>query len=405
MLNRVICWVRPLPLSNYPVAVVSYTTCSSTGPASLAALPHNIEARITLTLTFVGLVVGVFVSMGALTGDTQGRVNLLFLLLLFAFLPAFSLLMSLFMFLFKGNGLTGAVISIPVWPKEYLRYQVKLGLSGQRQRWLFYQSQVLSLAFAIGGIIVFFTLLLGTDVNFVWRSTLLEATDLQPWLKFISTPWFFWSDAQPSLELLQQSQDSRIENEASAYSGNWWQFVLAAQLSYNLLPRTLLLVVARWQLGNPGLDSSETSLSPASTSSANASTQAPVTRASIVYTLPKAYDLLEWGHAPEHCKRFITQSFGKPANQLNLDPLTSKDALAKVHGEACLVVLVKSWEPPLGELKDILADMGRQQTSFILPMDWDEVTVKPAPASHLMEWQRFAATLGDWQILQPGEHS
>jgi len=53
------------------------------------------EARTTLALSFLGLLLGIFISAGVLAGDEQGRVNLLFLLLLFAFLPLLSLLLGL----------------------------------------------------------------------------------------------------------------------------------------------------------------------------------------------------------------------------------------------------------------------------------------------------------------------
>lgn len=374
------------------------------GSANLTSPSHNIEAQITIALTFLGFVLGIFVSIGVLSGDSQGRVNVLFLLLLFAFLPAFSLLLSLLLLVFKQNGLAGIVVSLPIWPKEYSRFQVDIELSGQRRRWLFFQSQVLSLAFSVGGIIVFFILLLGTDVNFVWRSTLLKAADLQPILSVISAPWFFWSDAQPSLELVQQSQNSRIASGVGAYSENWWQFVLAAQLTYNLIPRALMLLAARWQLGGICLENSGSYATATSDNSLSPDSSA-VTRAAIVYALPSAYVLLDWSSAPEHCNRFIAQSFGKPAMQLPLTALTSAEVLAAIDDTACTVVLVKSWEPPLGELEDILNSIHVTQTGFILPMDWDEETVRSANVIHLKEWQRFAITLGDWKILQPGEHS
>lgn len=370
----------------------------------MTAPSHSIEARITLALTFLGFVLGIFVSIGVLSGDSQGRVNVLLLLFLFAFFPAFSLFLSFLFLVFKQNGLAGIVVSLPVWPKEYSRFQVDIELSGQRRRWLFFQSQVLILAFAVGGIIVFFTLLLGTDVNFVWRSTLLKAADLQPILSFISAPWFFWSDAQPSLELVQQSQNSRIASGIGGYSENWWQFVLAAQLTYNLIPRALMLLVARWQLGSICLESSESYATDTSDNPLSPASSA-VKRAAIVYALPSAYALLDWSSAPEYCNRFIAQSFGKPAMQLPLTALTSTEVLATIDDTVCTVVLVKSWEPPLGELEDTLSSIYVKQTGFILPMDWDEETVRPANVIHLQEWQRFAMTLGDWKILQPGEHS
>ncbi|MFT5014716.1 MAG: hypothetical protein ACI9HA_003386 [Dinoroseobacter sp.] len=372
------------------------------------ALPtSNIEARITLALSFLGLMLGIFISAGVLAGDDQGRVNLLFLLLLFAFLPVFSLLLSLVLLVTKQNGVTAILLDMPFWPKEFLQAQLNIELGDQRRSWLFFESQVLSLAFAAGSIIVFVALLLGTDVNFVWRSTLLEATDLLPMLQLISKPWGFWIDAQPSLDLLQQSQNSRINGGVSAYSENWWQFVLAAQLTYNLIPRAVLLGLARWRykhktkLGSQ-LDRDDTTVNQRPLAD-------PETLATVVYTLPESYQLLDWSSAPEHCRRFITQSFGKP---VDLSPLSANSDINSLQRSAeftSRVVLVKSWEPPLGEMKDVMELLDSQTQNFILPLDWVGTSIQSASSTHLEEWQRFAGSLGlslaEWKVLQPGEHS
>jgi hypothetical protein len=67
------------------------------------------------------------------------------------------------------------------------------------------------------------------------------------------------------------------------------------------------------------------------------------------------------------------------------------------------LVLVKSWEPPLGELGDYLHSLSGSQQKFILPLDWGEGVVKPITANHLNEWRRFCGTLSGWQLLQLDE--
>jgi hypothetical protein len=365
---------------------------------------HYIDTKTTATLSFFGLSLGVIVGASALSGDDQGRVNLLFLLLVFAFLPVLSLVMSLILASLKINGLTGTIVNSPLWPKNLSPTPVKFKFERQRRLWLFFQSQVFSLAFALGSILVYLALLLGTDVNFVWRSTLLEATDLLPALNLISSPWLFWHDAQPSLQLLQLSQNSRIAGQVSAYSENWWQFILAAQLSYNLIPRVFLLLIARWQyIATTGVSNKHKSQEPAPTQDAHSLDNFPVL-ARIVYTLPGRYQLLDWSHAPIHCQSFITKSFGKPIAQTELSPLGPIE-ITPGSEPIPIVVLVKSWNAPLGELKDILASLNGAGSKYILPLDWGESAVNVPSPIHLKEWQRFAATLSNWEILQPGEHS
>lgn len=365
---------------------------------------HNIDTRTTAILAFLGMAVGVLVGAGALSGDEQGRVNLLFLLLVFAFLPVLSLVLSLGLASIKLNGLTAVIVSSRFWPANLSPNPLRLKAGRQRRLWLFFQSQVFSLAFALGSILVFLALLLGTDVNFVWRSTLLNSTDLLPALKLISWPWLFWHDAQPSLQLLQQSQNSRIAGQLSAYSENWWQFILAAQLSYNLIPRALLLLAAHWQYTaavrlNNKLKTTESEPEENDPSADNPSLLAP-----IIYTLPNRYQLLKWSHPPPHCQSFITKSFGKPIALFQLSPLGLPETTNSDESNS-IVVLVKSWNAPLGELKDILTTLDGNQSKYILPLDWGESAVNVPSPVHLNEWQRFAATLSNWEILQPGEQS
>lgn len=364
---------------------------------------HNIDSKTTATLSFVGISFGVLVGASALSGDEQGRVNLLFLLLIFAFLPALSLVFGLILASTKTNGLTGAIVNSPFWPKNLSSSPAEIKFGRQRRLWLFFQSQVFSLSFALGSILVYLALLLGTDVNFVWRSTLLEAADILPALKLISWPWLFWHEAQPSMELLQLSQNSRISEQPGTYSGNWWQFILAAQLSYNLIPRVILLSIARWQyIKTTKVDNKVKTFESELSGNRQPRSNLP-SLANIVYTLPGRYQLLDWSSAPIHCQNFITKSFGKPVAQIKMSPLGLPEHAGS--GGNSVVVLVKSWNAPLGELKDILAKLDATESKYILPLDWGESAVNVPSQIHLNEWQRFAATLPNWEILQPGEHS
>lgn len=361
----------------------------------------KIGSTTTVALSLLGFILGILIGTGVLSGDSQGRVNLLLLLLLFAFLPAISLVLSAMLGFFNINGVTAAIMNSPFWPRQLQLAQLQIGTGKPRRMWLFFQSQVFALAFATGSLVIFLILLLGTDINFVWRSTLLEATDLQPVLSLIALPWLYWQDAQPSLALLEQSQNSRMAGGPGSYSENWWQFVLAAQLSYNLMPRAVFLLFAGWQYRI----ALSKELTDSSYSKAAASPQPQEIKpelSGIVYTLGSRYSLLDWGGAPEHCQRFITSSFGKPVSYLKVSPLESLPGLPE---QESLVVLVKSWDAPLAELGDLLATSSPSVEHYLLPLDWNDSSITQPLASHLEEWQRFAATLPNWKVLQPGEHS
>lgn len=362
----------------------------------------KLASRTTLALIALGTLLGFLVGVSALSGDAQGRVNLLFLLLVFAFLPALSLVMSCLLAALKIDGITAAILHSPLWPKQSQFLHSQIGTRKSQQLWLFFQAQVFSLAFAFGSILIFLLLLLGTDINFVWRSTLLEATDLQPILSFIAAPWFYWQEAQPSLALLEQSQNSRILGEPSAFSENWWQFVLAAQLSYNLLPRTFFLLYAIWRYHRETQSAFDPKPIQASSLGTLKENETKPILSNIVYTLQNRYSLYDCSNAPEHCLRFVTRSFGKSLNHTQLSAL---DTFTIDSGIEAIVVLVKSWDAPLAELKDLLVSSNSDVDKYLLPMDWNDKSITLPLSVHLEEWQRFAATLPNWKILQPGEHS
>lgn len=361
--------------------------------------------KITSVLIFTGFVAGILVGAAALSGDELGRVNLLFFLFLFALVPILSLVISGLLIMTKRNGIAAFVMQLPFWPKALGLNVIQHDLVGSKKNWLFLQSQAIVLAFAVGGLGVFLALLLGTDVNFVWRSTLLDAQNLLPTLKLIALPWLFWADAQPSLALLELSQNSRIEEGGNGYSANWWRFAVAAQITYNLIPRLLMLFVAAWRYREDTVANSVENLVNTMAKANHLTAEAPPPLASIAYTTPAEYELADWANVPDSCLSFITKSFGGAKHKISIDALTAANKLRQSLETGSLVVVVKSWEPPLAELKDVLDGLEHEKPYFILPLDWTDAGVVPIKPEHLTEWRRFAATLTNWQVLLPGAHS
>jgi len=377
--------------------------------------------QISVSLSLLGLVVGFLLGYGVLSGDDLGRVNLLFVLILFAFLPVLGLFLSLaFVFIGGRKGLVGWILELPILPQHLAAEVLSLGVSGSRKSWLFYQTQIVTLSFACGGLLVYFLLLIGSDISFVWRSTLLEAPDLLPVLKVLATPWLFWSGAQPSLELLQQTQDFRLsaQSNVAPVLGQWWKYIFAAQCSYNLLPRTVMLFISKnryLRVSNTAPISAEMSAMMMQVSAkphgsgASAAVLAPV-----VYSLNHPYIILDWAGSPDFCVEYVTGILGTPLEVRRIEPLSlltqTEETIASPLQS--IMVLVKSWEPPLAELSDYLCALPNvlpealhkalheRMQRFILPLDWDEGKVQPIREIHLDEWRRFCGTLAGWQLLQ-----
>lgn len=339
-------------------------------------------------------------SYGVLVGDAQGRVNLLLLLVVFAFLPVVGLLLSVVLLLKGGGtGLAGWVLEAPLWPARWTRVLPQLGIYHSRKLWLFYQTQILSLGFSAGCILLYLLLLLGSDISFVWRSTLLEPQDLLPVLRTIAVPWAFWSEAQVSMTLIEQTQNFRLDNADSTQSvvGLWWQYLLAAQICYNLLPRSIMLLIARalylkrLQAGTPEVTRDSVIL--------HSKRASDFQLADLVTTITQPYMLLDWAIAPASCHAQIQHQLGAAHSVSQIGPLT-EPAGAIGDNAMARVVLVKSWEPPMSELSDSLSGMQASADRVLLPLDWNESGMLPPAAAHLAEWRRFAATLPGWQVLQ-----
>lgn len=362
---------------------------------------HRLK-QITLSLTCLGALIGFLVGYGVLTGDAQGRVNLLYVLMLFAFLPVLALVLSLLLWLSgSGKGLVSSLLELPILPRHVAAEVVALAGSGNRKAWLFYQTQCLTLSFAGGGVLVYLLLLLGSDISFVWRSTLLEAADLLPLLKTLALPWLFWSEAQPGLELLQQTQDFRLSAQAvdAPMLGQWWKFILAAQCTYNLLPRTLMLLVSRYrylqQTAAPANDVINGQSSQRLNTGVDDRTPAP-----IIYSVVAPYVLLNWANAPALCQQSVATRLGAATSTVAVDPLAAYGSLEVEPSNQSVVVLVKSWEPPLAELGDYLLTLPDSGPKYLLPLDWNDQQVVSTRPNHLNEWRRFCSTLPGWQLLQ-----
>ncbi|MCP4769615.1 MAG: DUF2868 domain-containing protein [Gammaproteobacteria bacterium] len=357
--------------------------------------------QLSLGLGLLGLCCGFLAAYGVLVGDDEGRVNLLLLLFLFAFLPVAGLLLSIFL-LVKGGGkgLAGWILDIPLWPRHLKLALSRLGLTQGRELWLFYQTQILAVSFSVGCLLLYLLLLLGSDISFVWRSTLLQPEDLLPALQAIGIPWRFWPEAQASLALIEQTRDFRLEPQGMSppVVGLWWKYILATQLVYSLLPRSLMLLVAR-QKYRTGLH--QKSMRPARDLQSQ-----PIDAASdgnllarLTRSIELPYTLLDWADVSPTCYEGIQQRLGDAAEIHRIGPLQNQP-VTHSPGNHSLVVLVKSWEPPLAELADRLKDIDSNADKLILPMDWNDTGIRQPSLAHLDEWRRFAATLADWQVLQ-----
>ena len=353
----------------------------------------------SVALGLIALTLGLLASVAVLSGDDFGRVNLLYALSLFALLPSIGLVVTLLLlFLGRRSGIAALLIELPLAPKTLTSLLLTQRNGVRRQTALFSLSQSLVLAFATGNLLGFVLMLLATDVSFVWRSTLLDAATLFPILDTLASPWRWWQAAQPSLEMLNQTQDFRLQGASleGNYVGQWWQFLLAAQLCYSIVPRALLWLFANNKFKRAAqLQDSEQDPSH----QLAVVTPAPESDklAASVSEIPANAVLFDCAHTSDALLSKIEKSLRVSASvkaptsfDFTLDGISPTSTPS-------FVVVVRSWEPPLAELADsILAAFTAEQRQnlFIAPIDWEsnqhqgDHLIQPTVA-HTQEWRRF----------------
>ena len=353
----------------------------------------------SVALGLIALTLGLLASVAVLSGDDFGRVNLLYALSLFALLPSIGLVVTLLLlFLGRRSGIAALLIELPLAPKTLTSLLLTQRNGVRRQTALFSLSQSLVLAFATGNLLGFVLMLLATDVSFVWRSTLLDAATLFPILDTLASPWRWWQAAQPSLEMLNQTQDFRLQGASleGNYVGQWWQFLLAAQLCYSIVPRALLWLFANnkfkraAQLQDSEQDPSHqlAVVTPAPESDKLAASVSEIPANAVLFDCAHTSDALL--SKIEKSLR-VSASYKAPTSfDFTLDGISPTSTPS-------FVVVVRSWEPPLAELADsILAAFTAEQRQnlFIAPIDWEsnqqqgDHLIQPTVA-HTQEWRRF----------------
>lgn len=190
-------------------------------------------------LAFAG---GLLLGAAALAYTPQGRINLLWLWWLWAGLPLLGSLLALGGFLLPNQ---------PLWLKSVLKLSPYWQPLPHQRWWLLAQINRLWIFLALGILLVFLLLLLFSDLAFGWSSTLITQPQVVIEItQMISAPWqFFWSQAVPDLQLIEQTRFARIETSTGDFqeASRWWPFLLASLLFYNLLPRVVLTLFCGWK--------------------------------------------------------------------------------------------------------------------------------------------------------------
>lgn len=313
---------------------------------------------------------GLLIALGSLSYAPSGRLNVLWLWLLWAGLPLAGAV---------GALMAGVAGRDRPWVFRLHRWRLQW-YPNRAQRWqMLYYLNLLWLLAGLGLLVGFWLLLLFTDLAFGWSSTLIDGTPSRLF-QWLSAPWSaLWPAASPDRALLEATRYVRIEPSAgdTARAGDWWPFLMASLLVYNLLPRAVLAGMSRllWRY------SKHPSRQPAVRAPASAEPVADGTQLKRDHFANWADDLwLNW-ELDEASGPVLGRDAGWRQDQLRLEAML-------VDVPPRLLWRVPANRSPVAELGDLIrqareAGVGEQGLQVIA----DERT---RPERHLASWQHFA---------------
>ncbi|NRA65199.1 MAG: DUF2868 domain-containing protein [Pseudobacteriovorax sp.] len=218
--------------------------------------PNNIGLsvmhRVSVGRLITGLAVfllGVGLAFGLTHRDPGITVNLFWMLAIFIGPQSLFLIIQV-LFGFKSPAFQALLRSR--WPQFSSLHYYSV-LYGSIEKWFLFQSlQLMAILLNIGlllGLMATFTL---TDVYFSWGTTLSVGPEtIYLVCQWISIPWSFYQEAVPSIELIEITQYSSLNQSYAGTSdraGQWWQFVMLCTAVYGLLPRIVLYLVSSLRL-------------------------------------------------------------------------------------------------------------------------------------------------------------
>jgi len=306
---------------------------------------------------------------------------------------------------------------------ELLGWHVARSTTARFARWqVIVWSQLAAVAFNVAIVATAFALITVTDLAFGWSTTLsVHREEARELVQTIALPWHAWLPAAvPDDALIDASRFFRMDSIAAhspeALTG-WWRFVLAALVAYGLLPRVLMLIVAlsRQRAATRALlldDARVTALldrmaTPIVALEGDGTEHVPVPEAS--QRAPSHHGAagraravvwagtIEIAAAAQVVQRAlgigITDTVEAGGNR-TLDQ--DRAATRALRDAETVVVLVRSFEPPLHDLTDFLREarnvVGAKASVVVLPVPDEGHAVTSVERE---TWTRAVARLDD----------
>ncbi len=319
-------------------------------------------------------------------------------------------------------------------------------LYGRIQKWVtLWWSQQFAVCFNLGALAGCMYLIVFSDIAFGWSTTLkLDATHLHQVTHWLSGPWADWFPAAaPSPDLIAGTRYFRLKQGILPYAtqqfgddaarlGEWWPFIVACIITYGLLPRLLTLAFTSWRLRSALNDSMlhlpgvPQILHRMRTALVETQALAPEVAAAPVPVLPDIKKpeiglsgapgwVVNWAGVnidQKRLKDLLWREFATAIEDVyDAGGVSSskqdREVIAKlkhIQKNEQVFILVKSWEPPMMEFTDFLAELRaaieHRQTIIVIPVDLDGKHL--ASKENLSWWEKRLQSIGDpWIVIHP----
>jgi hypothetical protein len=404
---------------------------------------ERIRGAVVGVILLLGAVIGTSVALAAFQYDGSQPVNVVRLIALLVVVPTLFLVMSLLLLPGRVPVLRGlqdliaplnpGAVALAVIrrlgrasPELSMTFDWRAGRSStarfakwQLMRW----SQVAAVGFNVAALATAALLVTFTDLAFRWSTTL----DADPQIvtrivQAIAWPWHaFVPSAVPSAELVAESQFFRLDSGAAANGralAAWWPFTLLTIVTYGLLPRLVMFVLAgaRLRAAERALlldDARVTALldrmaAPAVETAAaeHGETDAsPAPHAAEYPEVTGRASAIIWEGC---CSAASARAHARGRLKLELDTVVEaggsrtlgadRQALDAIGSSEAgtVVVFTPAWEPPLLELLDFFAELrqrvGPEHSIVVAPVADEARTVT---AVEHETWARAVGRLRD----------
>lgn len=384
--------------------------------------PWLTEASAAHLARIIAIVFG-FIGMATfLLASGRGLVNVFMFMLLFVIIQ---LVLCIIAATVMTRTLAGSqTVMLPVNPARFIvsrmipdqRY---LREAGSLVRLVFLRyGQELGAIFTLGAIAAFFVLLGLSHFTFVWGSTFTLSDDLVLRMsELFALPWSgFLPQATVDARIIADSRFHPAITDLGMVSiehmRGWWPFLIMAMVSYALVPRLLLwatskyFYASRMRAAFVGMPGSALVLarmrSPLVSTQGEANGPQALAPGKTDVAVDSRLLLLNWSNAltPDDQGQFEALYSVPGSNIVNVGLGSMVQELAGLTTKIeppveQLYVAVKSWEPPMADLADFLANLAkiRRCSVFLVPLPGRDIN-----QARLDDWRRFVRSLDFEQV-------